>query len=107
MIIHITHHHPDLERELKRINESLNNITHQNLIIMATIAELSAKADKLQAAIDLEQEQVATVIQGLKDANAALQVIIDAGGTVDPAELQALSDKLDTAISDLESTIPE
>lgn len=74
---------------------------------MATIAELSAKVDSLQSAIDSEQEQIQTVIQGLKDANASLQAIIDAGGTVDPAELDALSAKIDTAISDLQSTVPD
>lgn len=73
---------------------------------MATVQELSVKVDALQASIDAEQEQIASVIQGLKDANAALQAIIDAG-IPDPAELDAISAKLDSAISDLQSTIPD
>jgi len=77
-----------------------------NLKIMATVTELNAKVDTLQAAIDSEQEQIAIVIQGLQDANAALQAIIDAG-IPDPAELDAISAKLDTAIFDLQATVPD
>lgn len=75
---------------------------------MATsIKDLEAKVDQLQTSIDNEQAQVATVITGLKEANTSLQAIIDAGGVVTPEQLDALATKLDTAITDLQSTIPD
>lgn len=74
---------------------------------MATIADLNAKADALQAALDAEQDQIAKVIGDLKKANADLQAIIDAGGVVTAADLDALSAKLDASITDLSSTVPD
>lgn len=70
-----------------------------------SISELSAKVDVLQTKLDAEQAQIATAIANLQQTVADLQAIIADGGT--EAERQALSDKLDAVISDLESTVPD
>lgn len=69
---------------------------------MASITELSAKVDALQAALDAEQQQIKDAIDALTNAVAELQV---SGGT--EAERQQLSDKLDGIIADLQATIPD
>ncbi len=70
---------------------------------MPTLAELSAKVDTLQTALDDEQVQIKTAIDTLTTANADLQALVAAGGT--EAERQAISDKIDSVISDLQGTI--
>ena len=79
---------------------------------MAKIAELSAKVDGLQVALDAEQQQVADLlaantaaIASLEQTIAELQAIIADGGT--EAERQAVSDKLDAVIADLKSTVAD
>lgn len=69
---------------------------------MASISDLSAKVDQLQAALDNEQEQIKAAIDALTATVAELQV---SGGT--EIERQALSDKLDSVIADLQATIPD
>lgn len=84
---------------------------------MPTNAELNAKADELQIALDAEQQQVADLIAA-KDADAAakqavidqlnvvvadLQAQVAAGGT--EAERQAILDKLNAALTDLQATV--
>lgn len=77
---------------------------------MPTLAEISAKADELQIALDAEQQQVAdllaqkeTAIAALTQANADLQLLVADGGTAE--ERQAVLDKLNAAKADLESTV--
>lgn len=73
--------------------------------IMATIQEINEKVDALQAALDAEQEQIAAAIAALQTTNAALQALIADGGTAE--ERQAVADKLDAVITDLQATVSE
>ena len=74
---------------------------------MPTIQELSAKVDELQAALDAEQVDIQAAIDALKTAAADLQTQLDAavaaGGT--DADRQAVVDKINSVITDLQSTI--
>ena len=74
---------------------------------MPTIQELSAKVDELQAALDAEQVDIQAAIDALKTAAADLQTQLDAavasGGT--DADRQAVIDKINSVITDLQSTI--
>lgn len=79
---------------------------------MPTLAEIQALADELQTSLDAEQLQVSNLlaekdntIATLNQTITELQAIIDAGG--DPAQFQAIHDKLTSLKTDLESTIPE
>jgi uncharacterized coiled-coil protein SlyX len=79
---------------------------------MPTLAELNAKVDELQTALDEEQQQVAddrtakeATIATLTQTVADLQAIIDAGNPANEAEIQAIMDKLNGAITDLKGTI--
>lgn len=72
-------------------------------IIMATIRELTEKVDALQVALDAEQEQIAAAIAALNVTIEDLRVIVADGGTAE--ERQALADKLDTIVADLEATV--
>lgn len=77
---------------------------------MATLEEISAKVDELQAALDAEQEQVANLIAskdaaiaGLNETIASLQAIVAEGGTAEAR--QAILDKIDAIKADLEGTV--
>lgn len=70
-----------------------------------SIEELTAKVDALQAALDAEQQQIAAAIAALQQTVGELQDTIADGGTEE--QRQALSDKLDAIITDLQSTIPD
>lgn len=77
---------------------------------MPTIQEISAKADELQVALDIEQQQVADLlalkeaaIVSLNETIAALELLVADGGTA--AERQAVLDKLDATKTDLEGTV--
>lgn len=70
---------------------------------MPTLAELNAKVDELQSALDSEQADIKAAIDALTAANADLQVLVAAGGT--EADRQAVSDKIDAVITDLKATI--
>ena len=72
---------------------------------MVTIQQLSAKVDTLQAALDAEQQQIADAIAALQQTVEDLQALVVDGGTEE--ERQAVSDKLDAVIADLQSTIPD
>lgn len=79
---------------------------------MPTLAELSAKVDELQTALDEEQQQVAddratkeATIATLTQTVADLQAIIDSGNPADEAQIQAILDKVDAAITDLKATV--
>ncbi len=74
-------------------------------IIMANAAELAAKVDALQSAIDSEQTQIADALATLQTTIDGLKADILEGGTA--AERQAIADKLDAAIADVQSTIAD
>ena len=76
-----------------------------------SVAELSAKVDELQTALDAEQQQVAdlldeknTTIDTLNQTIVDLTAQLADGGT--PEERQAVLDKLNSLKSDLEATVP-
>lgn len=97
MNIHIhIHHHNDHHDD-----EILNKLHN----IMATILELTEKVDALQVALDNEQAQIAAAIGALEQTVADLEALIVDGGTEE--QRQALADKLDAVIADLQSTIPD
>lgn len=70
---------------------------------MPTLEELSAKADELQTALDTEQEQIQTAVNGLNETITTLQGQVADGGT--PEARQAVLDKLNAIKADLEATI--
>lgn len=70
---------------------------------MPTIQELSTKVDELQSALDTEQQEVADAIAALQAVATDLQGQLAAAGT--EADRQAILDKLNAAITDLQSTI--
>jgi|ERR1044072_8051610 tetrahydromethanopterin S-methyltransferase subunit B len=80
-----------------------NSITLKLDQIMATIQELSAKVDALQAALDQEQQEILDAIDALEQTIEDLQALVVDGGT--EAERQAVSDKLDAVIADLQATV--
>lgn len=93
------HNHVDTSEILSL----LNILKTQNHNIMATIQELSAKVDELQTALDTEQQQIADAIAALQATVTDLQGQLTAGGT--EAERQAVLDKLNSVITDLQGTI--
>lgn len=70
---------------------------------MPTLAELSAKVDELQTALDAEQQEIQDAINGLNTVITDLQGQVASGGT--EADRQAVLDKLNTIKADLEATI--
>lgn len=70
---------------------------------MATLAEIKAKADELQVALDAEQVEIAAAIAALNVVIADLQALLVAGGT--EAERQVILDQLNTIKADLEATV--
>jgi cell division septum initiation protein DivIVA len=93
------------EKALTKINNKLLILTLNQKIIMATLAEISAKADQLQASLDAEQQQILDAIAALEQIVLDLQGQLADGGT--ESERQAVLDKLDATIADLEATIPD
>lgn len=89
----------------QQCNVNIFLITKQNP--MPDLPEINAKVDELQAALDLEQQQVADLlaqnaatIATLTETIAALEA---SGGT--EAERQAVLDKLNALKADLEATV--
>ena len=74
-------------------------------LIMATLKELSEKVDALQAALDAEQEQIKNAIDTLQATVDTLNQNIADGGTAE--ERQAVADKIDAVIVDLQGTIAD
>jgi len=91
--IHIQNH---IDTDL--INQKLDSL-------MATIQELTAKVDELQTKLDAEQQQVADALATLQQAVTDLQTQLTDGGTTE--QRQALLDKLNSAITDLEGTVAD
>lgn len=71
---------------------------------MPTLQELSDKVDELQTALDNEQIAIQAAIDTLTAANVDLTAQVAAGGT--EAERQAIVDKINSVIADLQATIP-
>lgn len=72
---------------------------------MATIKELSAKVDELQSVLDIEQQQIADALAKLQATVDDLTTQLADGGTAE--ERQAVLDKLNAVITDLQATIPD
>lgn len=75
---------------------------------MATLEEISAKVDELQAALDAEQEQIAILISakdaaiaGLNESIAALEAMVAEGGTAQAR--QTVVEKIEAVKADLEA----
>lgn len=71
---------------------------------MPTLPELSARVDELQIALDAEQVEIQNAINNLQETITLLEAQVVAGGT--EAERQAVLDKLNGIVADLEATIP-
>jgi chromosome segregation ATPase len=84
---------------IKQLSQLLKNQEK----IMATLKEISEKADQLQASLDAEQAVILEAIAGLQQTIADLQANITDGGTAE--ERQAVVDKLEGIKTDLEGTI--
>jgi len=70
---------------------------------MPTLAELNSKVDELQTALDAEQIEIANAIAALQAIVTDLQTQVAAGGT--EADRQAVMDKLNAVITDLQATV--
>lgn len=70
-----------------------------------SIQELTAKANSLQEALDLEQSQIKAVHEAFEAEIAELKGMITDGGTAE--ERQALADKMDATLADLKATIAD
>lgn len=92
-----------IEARLGLIQQSLINVENTQENIMATIQEISTKVDELQVQLDAEQQAIADAIAALQTQVTALQGMIVDGGTT--AERQAVMDKLNVVITDLQGTI--
>ena len=99
MAIVINNYYGDSQQTI----DLLTNIQNQNLQIMATIQEITAKVDQLQISLDNEQAAITAAISGLQQTITDLQASIVSGGTA--AERQAVLYKLTAITADLESTI--
>lgn len=73
--------------------------------VMASNAEIKAKVDELQQALDAEQAQIATAIDTLQGTVNDLKAQVADAGT--PEERQAIVDEIQNVISDLKSTVPD
>jgi len=80
-------------------------IINQLNTIMATLAELTDKLNELQAALDNEQAQVQSAIDGLTAQIAALNEQIANGAS--PEQLTEVVAKIEAIKADLEGTIPD
>lgn len=84
----------------------LKKIINQNNNAMSKITDIEAQVDALQTALDNEQAQIQTAIDGL---NVTIQELRDqiAGGATDTEALDRIVTKLDGLKSDLEGTIAD
>lgn len=99
----------DVNVNLKGTNETevielLNKILKQNTNMAKSIADLSAKADELQTSLDAVQAKVQENTATLTAEIQELKDIIAAGGS--GAEIDAVFEKLDATLVDLNSTFP-
>ncbi len=94
------------------IHEKLNLIIQNQKKMATSLAQISAKADELQAALDAEQEQIAaakTELNAKLDAQTALieelRATIADGGTEE--ERASVLSKLDSSVVDLKGTVED
>lgn len=67
--------------------------------------ELTAKVSELETSVDTEQQQVTDLVAQKDKTIADLQAIIDNGNPDNTPEIQAVLDKVQSVITDLESTV--
>lgn len=98
------------EHDKEDNSEVLNQINKKLDKIMALIDDLNAKVVELQEALDTEQAQIKTLVDGqnvtIAGLNAQvteLQGMLADGAT--PTQLQAVIDNLNTIKTDLEGTV--
>lgn len=89
---------------LNQIRELIIDNKIQTRKIMATLAELNAKIDELEATVNAEQEQITAAISGLQATIDELRAQLE---DQDPAAIQAAIDRLDAIKADLESTVAD
>lgn len=103
----------NVNQDLAAIEKKLDNIlVKQNLLTIKfnrmakTVADIEAKVDTLQTALDNEQAQIQAAIDGL---NTTVQELRDqiAAGANDQEALERIATKLDGIQSDLEGTIAD
>lgn len=100
-IHHYIHQKPEQESELLKLVKQILNL---NTDMAKNIADLSAKADELQTALDQVQSKVEENTATLQAEIQELKDIIAAGGS--GAEIDAVFAKLDATLVDLNSTFP-
>lgn len=95
-----------LERKLDKILVNQNLITIKINRMAKSVADIEAKVDALQTALDNEQAQIQASIDGL---NTTIQELRDqiANGANDQEALERIATKLDGIQSDLEGTIAD
>lgn len=67
--------------------------------------ELTTKVSELETSVDTEQQQVTDLLAQKDKTIADLQAIIDNGNPDNTPEIQAVLDKVQVVITDLESTV--
>lgn len=82
----------------------------KQLELMATIQELNDKVDQLQVALDAEQAEIAAILTKNSEVIAQLEAVVvtlqdTIANSATPEQLQAVSDKIDAAIADLQGTV--
>jgi peptidoglycan hydrolase CwlO-like protein len=91
-------------------NCEINSITSKLQEIMSTLADLEVKIAELQATVDAEQEQIASLVNNqnntivaLESQIAELQAMLAVAPT--PEQIQAVVDSLEGIKNDVASTI--
>lgn len=103
-IVHEHYIHFVPQESDSEITKLLRQIIKQNTEMAKNIADLSAKADELQTALDAVQAKVQENTATLQTEIQELKDIIAAGGS--GAEVDAVFAKLDATLVDLNSTFP-
>lgn len=95
-----------IEKKLEKIIISQNLINIKLNRMAKSVAEIEAKVDALQDALDNEQAQIQAAIDGL---NITIQELRDqiAGGANDQEALERIATKLDSIQADLAGTITD
>lgn len=95
-----------LEKKLDRILVNQNLLTIKFTRMAKTVAEIEAKVDALQTALDNEQAQIQASIETLKSTIQELRDQIANGGA-DQEGLERIATKLDALQADLEATVSD